>query len=398
MAIFLQQMQHAFNLKIHQEILQQNSMLKNQLETTSTEILKVQKENAVLQEQLGELQASYSRLKQYANAVEQEKLCLNSRIESLQKDKETHIAAVIDALRAKILKEEQIRMQLENELAVTSEQKQSLYYENAQLKNMASRFQYISEQNENLMWDNQQLKEALEKSNRLVEPEYLMDQIFQQNNIALPTAAVHPCTKYTYFNDSASNEKEKNIYLPHEYLPTLSQEDSYMFSKSLSQEHSFYASPFGPSSQEHSSAALGISPAISRPMSQEYFRVPRSDYHMRFTGRSRSQEDSCPTFLSQTTHEHPSFYQRSSSLGQIQTKNLQANVEMMIVITADGMSNILCKSINTLDELHTGERVVVRRSSGNECGTVRALYVKIDKKPCYVGVELDLPSLWFTIY
>ena len=168
-----------------------------------------------------------------------------------------------------------------------------------------------------------------------------------------------------------------------------------MLSGPLSQEHSVYASPFGPLSQEYSSAALGTSPAMSRHMSQEYSTVPSPDY-LQFTGKSRSQEDSYQTFLHQTVHEHPSFYHRSSSLSKIQTKHIQ-RTEMMIVITNDGKSNVLCEPIRTLDELHTGERVVVHRSSGNEYGTIRALYVRIDKKPCYVGMELDLPSLWFTI-
>ena len=49
-----------------------------------------------------------------------------------------------------------------------------------------------------------------------------------------------------------------------------------------------------------------------------------------------------------------------------------------------------------IDELHTRKRIVVYLSSGYEYGTIRALYVKIEKKS-YVGVEQDLPSLWLTI-
>ena len=402
--VLLQRMQQASYLKTHQEMLQRISTLENQLDTASAEILKVQKENTTLHEKFGELQTSHNSLQQYTNVVEEEKELLVLRIEKLQKDKEKQIAAIVDALRTKLLKGEQAQTQLENEVTLIREQQQNLHWENAQLKSISSKSQYVAEENERLSWDNQELKEALEKSNRLVESlrkEYadFKDQIVQLNNKASP-AAVYPHTNYAYFSDSASNEKLTDILLPshsQEYLPTLSQEYDGMFSRPLSQEHSFYASPLGALSQEHSSAALGMTPGVSRPMSQECSTVPRSNYHMQFTGKSRSQEDSCLTFLPQTIHEQPSFYHRSSSLGKIQTVHLP-HTETKAVITADGILNVLCQPISTLDELHTGDRVVVHRCSGNECGTVRALYVKIDKKPCYVGVELDLPSLWFDYY
>ena len=89
-----------------------------------------------------------------------------------------------------------------------------------------------------------------------------------------------------------------------------------------------------------------------------------------------------------------SFYRTSSSLGSSRVELSQTTCALKVV-TAHGKSSVKCERINRMSELHLGKRVIVYRyyQHINEYGTVRKLNVIINKKPCYVGVELDLPSL-----
>ena len=350
-------------------------MLENQLEVATKQMSRVQIQNTTLNEKLGNLQTSLGELQQYIKSIEHEKDVLLSKNKQFQNDKESQVAAVVDDLRAKLRKEEQLHVQLENENRLVKEKQQDLVWENDELKNMASRSQYFAEEHER---ENQELREALEKSNKLVETlsnelRGLQNQGFKPNQAPLPTVA-YPHAEYAYFNEPAANEQWKDMpsqpFHSLERFPTLSQEDYRSLSQGGSDTLQFHHL-----SQESISMALDLS-LSQRSMSQEY------------SGISRSQGDSCQF----SPPQYVSFYSRSSSLGKIQTGNI-IHEEKITVITADGMSDVHCKPVSTPQELHLAERVVVHRSSGNEYGIMRALYVKIDKKSSYVGVELDLPSL-----
>ncbi|XP_065907298.1 uncharacterized protein [Dysidea avara] len=60
--------------------------------------------------------------------------------------------------------------------------------------------------------------------------------------------------------------------------------------------------------------------------------------------------------------------------------------------TKDGELSLSCEPASAPHELKEGQRVVISRSGGSECGTVKVINVSIGGKPGFVGIELDFPS------
>ena len=89
-----------------------------------------------------------------------------------------------------------------------------------------------------------------------------------------------------------------------------------------------------------------------------------------------------------------SFYRSSSCHGSSRVELSQTMCVSKQVVTSHGVSNVKCEEINRMSELYLGKRIIVYRyyQNINEFGTVRKLNVIINRKPRYVGVELDLPS------
>ena len=138
-----------------------------------------------------------------------------------------------------------------------------------------------------------------------------------------------------------------------------------------------------------------------KSLSQEYSPCHESVAYLPRGQNSMPNYRSMPRELERNTNSL-SFY-RSSSLGSSRVELNQTDCVLKKVVTAHGESYVNCEIIDGMSELYEGKRVVVYRyyQNINEYATVRKLNVIVykepryiaNKKPHYVGVELDLPSL-----
>ena len=89
----------------------------------------------------------------------------------------------------------------------------------------------------------------------------------------------------------------------------------------------------------------------------------------------------------------------SSTSALKQPARHSSSAVMKQVTTYYGEVNISCEPVSASSELKKGQRVVVSRSSGssNEYGTVRVVNVSINMKPGFIGIEMDLPSMFLYI-
>ena len=135
-----------------------------------------------------------------------------------------------------------------------------------------------------------------------------------------------------------------------------------------------------------------------KSLSQEYNPFHESVSYLPQGQNSMPSYRSMPRELERNTNSL-SFY-RSSSLGSSRVELNQTTCVLKKVVTAHGESYV---NFDGMSELYEGKQVVVYRyyQNINEYATVRKLNVIVykepryiaNKKPHYVGVELDLPSL-----
>ena len=88
-----------------------------------------------------------------------------------------------------------------------------------------------------------------------------------------------------------------------------------------------------------------------------------------------------------------------SELEHIQPSKRTGKSVIKQVETANGKQDVSCEPVSLSVAVKKGQRVVVcRANNSNEYGTVRAVNVTIDTKKGFIGVEMDLPSMYNVQY
>jgi len=343
--------------------------------------------------------------------------------------------ATINDLRAGMLEVKNTRAQLENEVAAMREEKEKLHMENAQLREMATqptKYQKAMEDNKQLTRDNQELGSALERAQKDL-------QLYKENSMALKEqldkatdqstldAINNKMTKYKGERDDARiqvqqlqeqlhtqgggggelaskaaryREERNTLQAEVTKLNTIiaqmatakaAQPGFGSFTRQFSSDDP--SSPTGDVFAEHS-VSSDIQPtqySTGKYSDVEKAHVPSAPTNQKHTSPK------LPAKSGQGSRKPPSSTSSTSALKQPTRR--PGSAVMKQVTTKDGEVNILCEPVSASSELKKGQRVVVSRSSGssNECGTVRVVNVSIDMKPGFIGIEMDLPSMFLYI-
>ena len=343
--------------------------------------------------------------------------------------------ATINDLRAGMLEVKNTRAQLKNEVAAMREEKEKLHMENAQLREMATqptKYQKAMEDNKQLTRDNQELGSALERAQKDL-------QLYKENSMALKEqldkamdqstldAINNKMTKYKGERDDARTQvqqlqeqlrtqgggggelaskaaryrEERNI--PQVEITKLNIVTTQMVTAKAAQPgFGSYTTQF--SRDDPSSPTGGVFASLSEhSVSSD---VPPVQYSAnKYSETENVYVPSAPTNQKYTSLKLPAKSARkkpsstSSTLALKQPTRHSGSAVMKQVTTKDGEINISCEPVSASSELKKGQRVVVSRSCGssNECGTVRVVNVSIDMKPDFIGIEMDLPSMFLYI-
>jgi len=346
----------------------------------------------------------------------------------------------INDLRTRMLELQQTRGQLENEVAEMRDQKEKMLVENAQLREVAtqpSKYQYAIEENKQLKRDNQELGNALERAQNEL-------QIFKENSIALKEqldkatdqatldAITDKMSKYKSERDDARAQvqalqehiqggggaggdiaskmsryrEERNdafmqIQAQQAEIAKLNTIIAQMASSQAAQPAASTVFNRQISQEEFSSLPSGyndVSPTESDQRSSTS-DVPTAQTTLQSSGKQHSDMGIVtPTPKNSTSSKVPSRAPKkspaSASKVKQQPSKLTGKSVIKQVVTANGEQSVSCEPISSVSEVKVGERVVVCRTNSNEYGTVRVVNVSIETKKGYIGVEMDLPSMY----
>ena len=361
---------------------------------------------------------------------------LTSAEEAMKRAMEESTAkdATIADLRTRMLELQQTRGQLENQVAEMREQKEKMLMENAQLREVATqptKYQHAVEENKQLKRDNQELGNALERAQNEL-------QVFKENSMALKEqldkatdqatldAITDKMSKYKAERDDARaqvqalqesggggasgdvvskmsryreerNEALVQVQAQQAEIAKLSAIIAQMASTQATQP---MAAVFNRQTSDDQPSSLPSShgDVFASELDQ---RSSTSDIPSAHQTPVRHSDKGKATNLSAPRNPTPSKTspqnaKKLSTSGGATRQPIKRTFKSVIkqVVTADGEESVSCEPFSSQAEVKKGLRVVVSRTSSTEYGTVRAANATIDGKRGFVGLELDLPSMY----
>ena len=414
-----------------QQITQERDSVKKQMQSMEHFKTLLEDENMRQKETISKLQSQESTDKGSTNEeTTMLQVKLASAEEALQnaRDQSTAKDTTINDLRANMLEVKNTRAQLEKEVAAMREEKEKLHMENAQLREMATqptKYQKAMEENKQLTRDNQELGTALERAQKEL-------QLFKENSMALTEqldkatdqatldAITDKMTKYKGERDDARAQvqqlqeqlrthgggggelaskaaryrQERNVL--QEEVTKLNTIIAQMASAKASQpafgNYTRQFSTDDPSSPTGDVLASlsdhSVTSEVSQYSATSYSDIEKASHTVPAPTNQKHTSPKLPSKAGQGSKKTPSSIKPPT--------RRPSNTVMKQVTTKDGEANLSCEPVSTVHEIKKGQRVVVSRSGGssNECGTVKVVNVSIDGKPGFVGIEMDLPSMF----
>ncbi|XP_065906919.1 uncharacterized protein [Dysidea avara] len=419
-----------------QQITQERDSAKRQMQSMEHFKTLLEDENMRQKETISKLQSQVSTDK---GSTSEETTMLQVKLASAEEALQNALNqsstkdTTINDLHANMLEIKNTRAQLENEVAAMREEKEKLHMENAQLREMATqptKYQKAMEENKQLTRDNQELGTALERAQKEL-------QLFKENSMALTEqldkatdqatldAITGKMTKYKGERDDARAQvqqlqeqlrtqgggggelaskaaryrQERNVL--QEEVAKLNTIIAQMASAKASQptfgNYTRQFSTDDPSSptgdvlaslSDHSvtsevsqysatsySDMEKVSHIVPAPTNQNYqspSKLPKGPQGPRKIPTASSSHTASPSSVKKPT-------KRSS----------KSIIKQATTSTSGEKTPVCCEPVTSVSK---GQRVVVGRSGGDECGTVRVVNVTIGAKTGFVGIEMDLPS------
>ena len=348
----------------------------------------------------------------------------------------------VSDLRTRMLELQQTRGQLENEVAEMRDQKEKMLMENAQLREVATqptKYQHAVEENKQLKRDNQELGNALERAQAEL-------QVFKENSMALKEQLDKATDQATLdaINDKMSKYKNERddaraqVQALQEQLHTqgsgggasadvISKMSRYRDERNeaiaqvqakqaeIAKLNTIIAQIATSQAAQSPPTVLNRQTSEDQPSSLPNVFTPESDQHLsisdvppaqstlqssgKLSDRGKGTQLSTPTSKNPTPSPQSAKKQPptpSSSLKQPSKRTGKSVIKQ--VETANGKQDVSCEPVSSIAEVKKGQRVVVCRANSTEYGTVRAVNVAIDTKKGFIGVEMDLPSMYNVQY
>ena len=361
---------------------------------------------------------------------------LTSAEEAMKRAMEESTAkdATIADLRTRMLELQQTRGQLENQVAEMREQKEKMLMENAQLREVATqptKYQHAVEENKQLKRDNQELGNALERAQNEL-------QVFKENSMALKEqldkatdqatldAITDKMSKYKAERDDARaqvqalqesggggasgdvvskmsryreerNEALVKVQAQQAEIAKLSAIIAQMASTQATQPMAAVfnrqTSDDQPSSLPSSHGDVFASELDQRSSTSDIPSAHQTPDRHSVKGKATNLSAPRNPTPSKTSPQNAKKLSTSGGATRQPIKRTSKSV-IKQVVTADGEESVSCEPFSSQAEVKKGLRVVVSRTSSTECGTVRAANATIDGRRGFVGLELDLPSMY----
>jgi len=367
---------------------------------------------------------------------------LTSTEEALQNalDQSAAKDTTINNLHANMLEVKNTRAQLENEVAAMREEKEKLHMENAQLRELATqptKYQKAMEENKQLTRDNQELGAALERAQKELQlfkekSMALTEQLDKATDQATLDAITDKMTKYKGERDDARAQvqqlqeqfhtqggggggelaikaaryrEERNVLQAE--VTKLNTIIAQMASAKASQpSFGSYTRQFSsddPSSPtEDVLTSLSDHSATSDVAPVQYSATKYSDMekasHIATAQTKQSYQSpstsKLPTKGLQGPRKIPSaatsHAPSPSTVKKLNKRSGKAVVKQVTTSMSGERAQVWCEPVTSVSK---GQRVVVTRTGGDECGTVRVVNVAIGTKTGFIGIEMDLPSM-----
>ena len=341
-------------------------------------------------------------------------------------------ATIID-LRTRMLELQQTQGQLENQVAEM--RKEKVLMKNAQLREIATqkiKYQHAVEENKQLKRDNLELGNALERAQEKL-------QVFKENSMALKEqldkatdqatldAITDKMLKYITEQDDTRaqvqalqesggggasgdvvskmsryrEERNKALVQVQAQQAEIAKLSAIIAQMASTQATQPMAAVFNRQTSDDQPSSLPSSHGdvfaseLDQRSSTCTSDIPSAHQTpVRHSGKGKATNLSAPRNPTPSKTSPQNAKKLSTSGGTRQPIKQTSKSVIKQVVTANGEESVSCEPFSSQAEVKKGLRVVVSQANSNEYGTVRAANATIDGRRGFVGLELDLSSMY----